>query len=82
MAAAAGGVLRGIAIYKNGAAIKYHATPVNNPTSGDFEIATVEVLAQGDYIEVACYQDSGGNLNAGDVTRQLATELQLERIGG
>ena len=81
-AAAAGGTLRGISIYKNGSAIKYHSHPVNNPVTADFEIASVEVLAAGDYIELACYQDTGGNLNAGDVTRQLATELQIKRVGG
>ncbi len=74
------GVLRGLSIYKNGAAVKYLAQPVNNPVAADFQITDLEVLAVADYIEVAAYQDSGGALNVGAATRPQATELQLVRL--
>jgi hypothetical protein len=80
-AAHATGVFRGISIYKNGAAVRYLAQAVNNPTDCDVEIYVQLPLVATDYIECAAYQDSGGALNIGQAARTQSTELQVARMG-
>lgn len=72
----------GVELYSSGDALKWAAYSAFNPTatSGVYQsISDTFRVASGDYVKVAVYQTSGGNLDVGGVNPY--THVTLSRLG-
>jgi len=80
--ASGAGTQYGLFIYLNGALLKAMLTATTNPALADYAIYSDAFnIVPGDYFELAAYQDSGGNLNAGTANRFSASEFVVQHIG-
>jgi hypothetical protein len=80
-ASSGAGTYRIIAIFKNGAAVAPHMRRGVAPTDPSLALSVILDLAAGDYVELVCYQDSGGALNVGHASvTEFKTSLSLLRI--
>ena len=74
---------RQLDLKKNGTTILASTTVPSNTAgspTGIFHLSFVAVLAAADYIELFATQNSGGPLNVGSATRNLASFLQVIRL--
>lgn len=67
-------------IHKNGVIVGAETVVQNSAAPVTVSITQTLILAVGDYLELAGYQNSGGSINSGSATRQNANELSVTQL--
>jgi hypothetical protein len=74
--------LRSAKVYKNGTSIfHYSVTAVATGNPASTAVSFIANLAEGDYLELYAFQNSGGNLDTVNASAGQMTYFQAERVG-